>query len=83
LARAHVADWREVDEMRWEAPAVHRRGERVSVDARTMRGGGVRMAVRRYRTAWRRAFPDVTVPSLHSAAAARVFDRATEIAVAF
>jgi len=77
-----VADWEEVEPSRWEAPIFHRPGELVRVDSKPALGGGLRMSVRCYRTAWRRVRPDEIVESLDSAAARRVFDSATTIAAA-
>jgi serine/threonine protein kinase len=82
LAHACVADWEEVEPSRWEAPIFHRPGELVRVDSRPALGGGLRMSVRCYRTAWRRVRPDEIVESLDSAAARRVFDSATTISAA-
>lgn len=82
LSRAVVADWRQVDDLRWEAPCNHDAGSAVRVDARHMRGGEIRMTVSRYRTTWRRVLPVATVAALDSAEAARVFDSATSIAAA-
>ena len=80
ISRAVTAEWQEVSDRRWEAPC-RQPDRRVAVEA-APRGGGLRLSLLGYRTAWRRVVPDVDVPDLRSAAASAVFDQATKIASA-
>lgn len=82
LARAEIADWRQVDTGRWEAPLRHRRGEAVAVETRRMRSGRTRLSLLRYRSSWRRVLDDQDVAVLDSPAGRAVFDKATAIAAA-
>lgn len=84
LSRAKFADWKQTNEIRWEAPFKHYPNRAVSVEAiKKPRSGEFRLSLKVRRNAqWRREQEDVIVEDLCSSYAQNVFDQATLISCA-
>lgn len=82
VAKIRIADWSQVDEGHWETAPAPQREHKVRVIASPTKSGTVKVMVqRRGKAMWRRAWDDVTVPSLAHKDARAAFESANTLAV--
>lgn len=82
LAKVVLVDWVQTDDLRWEAPFLHKAGKRVAVEGQKRRDGSIRLTAKTHTRAWRRLMDAVDVVSMEDPRAVDVFAQATSTAAA-